>query len=197
MSGMCSAMLHKVQKVDYITARDVNWPRPAPWPRASFQHPWRTMTALGSAAGWKPILLQATDIFFLIVAPKRTGRESKVLEGPSMCRVWGRAEKTTEDNMNSYAAASIVCVLAPWKFSFHFSHFLWIQSHSYHLFKLRVRSTVLYLIASGARNEKQRRLVSPHRRLRFPHFFFPGCFIWLTTSRGQKPCSVHHQRKLI
>lgn len=120
--------------------------------------------------------MQTTDIFFLIVAPKRTGRESKVLEGPSTCRVWGRAEKTTEDNMNSYAAASIECVLAPWKFSFHFSHFLWIQSHSYHLFKLRVRSTVLYLIASGARNEKQRRLVSPHQRLRFPHFFFSRLF---------------------
>lgn len=129
---------------------DINWLYPTPWPQASFQRPWRTITTRCSTVeqhvGWKPIRLRPQIyIFWCEVSDSRHtkewfGQAHTVLGNPPMHDVSGVKPKPPELEYKFmwhwYVLDYFQSMCWPYRHFLSISHFLWIQSHPYHLFKL-------------------------------------------------------------
>lgn len=147
ISGMGSVELHKLLNWDHIAVRghklapvllrDLKFP-------VSRENNYNMLLCHGTAC-WTGTNLSATTDPFRF--PERAVKVSdschtKGWAGPSydMRCVWG--ETQTIKGCSEFTWQRSECVCWPKRSFLSSSHFLWIQSHSYHLFKLRVWSLI-------------------------------------------------------
>lgn len=185
---------------------DVNWLGRTRWPQGSFQCPWREITAqqCNMLDENQADCNQFFDVFVEVGDSRRTVEWVDL--SPQLSRVQfvmflglnQNHQREYKLMWHWYIFDYFQSMCWPcWGFISIFRS-LWIQTHPYHLLNLWVRSAVLNLVASWALKTKQSRLVSPNQRLRLQFnqrndVPSSGCFIWLTTSRGQtgwKTCSI-------